>query len=121
MTGHFEQLLSGQHFAVFSEPYAGSSGIRQRWNVKPEQKVLLMTLSSYDEAYAALLIDGCPYKKVVIDVFRTQAGGVKATIDWVAAHGMVPGFMQRSATRFIAGSVVRGLKPTASIMRSLSD
>jgi hypothetical protein len=84
--GHFEQLLSGQHFAVFSAPYAGSSGVRQRWHVKPEQRILLMTLSSYDEAYAALLIDGFPYKKVFSDVFRTQAEWVKATLDWVATR-----------------------------------
>jgi hypothetical protein len=84
--GHFEQLLSGQHFAVFSAPYAGSSGIRQRWGIAAEQKVLLMTLSSYDEAYAALLIDGFPYKKVFSDVFCTQAEWVKATLDWVATR-----------------------------------
>lgn len=86
VTGHFEQLLSGQHFAVFSAPYAGSSGVRQRWNIKPEQKILLMTLSSYDEAYAALLVDGFPYKKVFSDVFRTQAEWVKATTEWVATR-----------------------------------
>lgn len=84
VTGHFRQLLSGRHFAVFSTPYAGSNGIRQRWNVGRHQKVLLITLSSYDEAYAALLIDGFPYKKVFSDIFRTQAEWVKATIDWVA-------------------------------------
>lgn len=83
---HFEQLLSGQHFAVFSAPYAGSNGagIRARWQVRPEQKVLLMTLSSYDEAYAALLVGGFPYSKVFSDVFETQAEWVRATIDWVA-------------------------------------
>lgn len=84
VTGHFEQLLSGQHFAVFSAPYAGSRGVRQRWNIKPEQKMVLMTLSSYDEAYAALLIEGFPYQKVFSDVFRTQAEWVKATTEWVA-------------------------------------
>ena len=84
VTGHFEQLLSGQHFAVYSAPYAGSRGIRQSWKVGPQQKILLMTLSSHDEAYAALLIDGFPYKKVFSDVFRTQAEWVRATMDWVA-------------------------------------
>ncbi len=83
---HFEQLLSGQHFAVFSTPYSGSSNVRQRWNIKPEQKILLMTLSSYDEAYAALLIDGFPITKVFSDVFRTQAEWMKATIEWVATR-----------------------------------
>lgn len=86
VTEHFEQLLSGQHFAVFSAPYVGSSGVRQRWHVKPEQKILLMTLSSYDEAYAALLIDCFPHKKVFSDVFHTQAEWVKATLDWVATR-----------------------------------
>lgn len=81
---HFEQLLSGHHFAVFSAPYAGSGGVRQRWNARPEQKILLMTLSSYDEAYAALLIEAFPYEKVFSDVFRTQAEWVKGTIAWVA-------------------------------------
>lgn len=86
VTSHFEQLLSGQHFSVFSAPYAGSSGVREQWNVKPGQKILLMTLSSYDEAYAALLIEAFPYKKVFSDVFRTQAEWVKATLDWVATR-----------------------------------
>jgi hypothetical protein len=60
--------------------------LRQRWSIKPEQKILLMTLSSYDEAYAALLIDGFPITKVFSDVFRTQAEWVKATTEWVATR-----------------------------------
>lgn len=83
---HFEILLSGKHFAVYSAPYAGSSSIRQRWNVRPEQKVLLLTLSSYDEAYAALLIGGFPHEKVFSDVYRTQVEWVKASLDWVASR-----------------------------------
>jgi hypothetical protein len=83
VTGHFRQLLSGQHFAVFSAPYSGSTGIRNKWPISSNQKVLLMTLSSYDEAYAALLIDAFPQEKVFSDVFKTQAEWVKATIEWV--------------------------------------
>jgi hypothetical protein len=86
VTRHFQQLLSGQHFAVFSAPYSGGSSMRQRWNIESGQKVLLMTLSSYDEAYAALLIDGFPYKKVFSDVFRTQVEWIKATLDWVTVR-----------------------------------
>lgn len=86
VTKHFTQLLSGQHFAVYSEPYTGSSGVRQRWEIGQNQKILLMTLSSYDEAYAALLIDCFPHKKVFSDVFRTQAEWVKATLEWVATR-----------------------------------
>ena len=84
--GHFKQLLSGQHFSVYSSPYAGSSSARQRWKIGQNQKVLLMTLSSYDEAYAALLIDCFPYKKVFSEVFRTQFEWVKSTLEWVATR-----------------------------------
>ena len=44
-----------------------------------------------------------------------------ATVDPVASRGVARGFMRRSATRFIVGSMVRGLKPTATIMRSRRD
>jgi hypothetical protein len=49
-----------------------------------------------------------------------------ATIDWVAAYGVPPGFMRRDATRFpdLANRGLkpfRGLKPTATIIRSLRD
>lgn len=80
--GHFQQLLSGHHFAVFSAPYTQSGDLRKRWNISKNQKVLLMTLSSYDEAYAALLISAFPPKKVFSSVFRTQAEWIRATIDW---------------------------------------
>lgn len=86
VSGHFEQLLSGKHFAVFSSPYAGHGGdvgIRSKWAIRSEQKVLLMTLSSYDEAYAAFLIDAFPENKVFSNVYRTQAEWVRATIAWV--------------------------------------
>lgn len=84
VVGHFEQLLSGHHFAVFSSPYSGNMGIRDAWGISPTQKILLMTLSSYDEAYAALLIGGFPTRKVFSNVFRTQADWIKATVAWAA-------------------------------------
>ncbi|MTD94667.1 hypothetical protein GIW81_10025 [Hyphomicrobium sp. xq] len=86
VTGHFRQLLTGSHFAVFSAPYAGTRGIRERWGIKPGQRVLLLTLSSYDEAYAALLIGAFPEQKVFSDVFRTQADWLRATIQWAASR-----------------------------------
>lgn len=84
VVGHFEQLLSGQHFAVFSAPYGESRDVRERWRIRQDQKILLMTLSSYDEAYAALLIDAFPRHKVFSDVFHTQADWLRATIAWAA-------------------------------------
>jgi len=83
---HFRQLLSGQHFAVFSSAYSGTHSIRELWGIQPQQKIALMTLSSYDEAYAALLIDGFPEEKVFSSVFRTQAQWIAATIEWAKSQ-----------------------------------
>ena len=44
-----------------------------------------------------------------------------ATVDPVAPRVVASGFMRRSATRFIVDPVIRGLKPTATVMRSLRD
>lgn len=83
VANHFEQLLAGKHFAVFSSPMTGLTGARARWSIRADQKIALMTLSSYDEAYAALLVDGFPYSKVFSDVFHTQADWVRATLEWI--------------------------------------
>lgn len=86
VVGHFKQLLSGRHHSVYSASFTGSSGVIKRWKTGQDQKILLMTLSSYDEAYAALLIDCFPYEKVFSDVFRTQAEWVEATLRWVTSR-----------------------------------
>lgn len=87
VAGHFRQLLSGQHFAVFSSPYVKPQGdLRERWQISPGQRVVLMTLSSYDEAYAAYLIDAFPERKVFSDVFRTQAEWIAATVEWARSR-----------------------------------
>ena len=44
-----------------------------------------------------------------------------ATVDGVASRGVARGFMRRSATLVIFGTAIRGLKPTATIIRSLRD
>ena len=61
VTSHFKQLLFGHHFAVFSAAHDGGKNIRELWKIDASKKILLMTLSSYDEAYAAYLIDGFSY------------------------------------------------------------
>ncbi len=81
---HFRQLLKGEHFAVFSTPYSGQISIREKWGIHSNQKILLMTLSSYDEAYAAFLIDAFPENKTFSNVYKTQFEWLKATIQWVS-------------------------------------
>ncbi len=82
VVGHLQQILNGSHFTVYSKPFEAHTDIRRKWSIRPDQKVALMTLSSYDEAYAAYLIHGFPEDKVFSDVFRTQTEWLKATIEW---------------------------------------
>lgn len=84
VSAHFAQLLKGEHFVVFSAAYSGHKTIREKWSIRADQKILLMTLSSYDEAYAAFLIDAFPEKKVFSKVFRTQVEWIESTIKWIS-------------------------------------
>ena len=83
---HFEQLLKGKSFAVYSSEYTGVGSIRQRFGIEPAQKVILLTLSSYDEAYAAYLINAFPHNKAFSDVFENQAEWIHGTISWVSSR-----------------------------------
>ena len=44
-----------------------------------------------------------------------------ATVDPVASRGGAPGFKRRAAMRFVVVAGSRGLKPTATVMKSLRD
>jgi len=44
-----------------------------------------------------------------------------ATVDAMASCGVARGFMRRAATPIIFGTMIRGLKPTATITMSLRD
>lgn len=54
ITDHFLELLRGRHIFVYSAPKAGEPpDLRQRFGVKDGQRVLVATMSSYDELFAA--------------------------------------------------------------------
>jgi hypothetical protein len=55
---------------------------------------------------------------VTVGEYSSRRG---ATVDVVASRGMAHGLKRRDATRFILRSTVRGLKPTATVMRSRRD
>ena len=80
---HYKELLKGNHFSVFSSTNKNHFDIKKEWNISLNKKVLLMTLSSYDEAFAALVIGAFPYQKVFSDVFKTQFEWIEETIKWV--------------------------------------
>ena len=71
-----------------------------------------------------------PRRRATVDVSRGfQPTGINAcyvfrrgaTVDAAVSRGVAHGFMRRAATRVIVGVAIRGLKPTATVMRSLRD
>src|SRR5262245_6685354 len=54
LTDHFLELLGGRHKFVYSAPRSGKSAdLRGYFGIAPNQRVLVATMSSYDELFAA--------------------------------------------------------------------
>ncbi|MGJ4950094.1 glycosyltransferase [Bradyrhizobium sp. HKCCYLS20291] len=87
LRGHFRELVSGKSFAVYSSPATGKTvSVRAQLKIPKDAKILLMTLSSFDEAYAAYIIGRFPERKVTSPVFKDQFEWVKSTLDHFAAR-----------------------------------
>lgn len=84
VTGHFQELLRGKSFAVYSEPVKDGVSLRTRFGVPDGAKIVMATLSSFDEAYAAYMIDKFPERKVKSPIFRDQFEWIQKTIAHVA-------------------------------------
>jgi hypothetical protein len=77
VTDHFEQLFRGTSvFAYSAAKSTRSEDLRARFGVKPEQKMLVASMSSYDEYVAAAAIGEMPVAHSAL--FPTQ-------IEWVRA------------------------------------
>lgn len=86
VTGHFCELFDARSYAVYSAPAAGALNLRSRFQVPPAAKVLLATLSSFDEAYAAFVIGKFPSRKVHSPVYANQFEWIKDTIARLAGR-----------------------------------
>ncbi len=86
VVGHFKELFAGTSFAVYSAPLQTAFSVRQRFGIPPGAKLMLATLSSYDEAYAAVIIRRFPEQKLSSEVFRDQFEWMQRTIDYVAGR-----------------------------------
>ncbi len=84
VTGHFHELLNAKSFAVYSEPAAQTVSFRQHFGIPDNARIVLATLSSFDEAYAANVIGKFPDRKVKSLVFRDQFEWIEKTIAHVA-------------------------------------
>ena len=80
---HIEELYEGRSFAVFSEPKRGGFVLRDYFSIPNSSKIILATLSSFDEAYSASIIGGFPERKVKSTVFKDQFEWIEKTISFL--------------------------------------
>ena len=85
ITDHFLELLKGRSAFTYSAPKADAGGnIHERFGIKPTQKILCATLSSYDERFAAETIGAL--RKIDGLLFPHQKDWVRELIAYVASR-----------------------------------
>ena len=83
---HFEEIELGRNYSVYSAKSSRPRDIREVHRIGSDKKILLATLSSYDEAFSALVIGGFPVEKFESDVFASQFDWISALVEWVSAR-----------------------------------
>lgn len=81
VTNHFLELFKGQHFLAYSSAKRNTVDIRDLFKVKNDQKLLVATMSSYDERFAAEVIGALPQHSNLI--FANQIEWLKVLIEFV--------------------------------------
>ena len=84
-TDHFIEVLKGRSSFVYSSARMGETvDARKRFNVQPGQRILLATMSSYDELFAAEAIGLFPsdYKTP----FPDQVSWLHTLLSWIAGR-----------------------------------
>lgn len=82
VTDHFLQLFRGTSVLAYSAPKALETiDVRRRFGIRADQKLLVVTMSSYDEYVAAFAVDGVPDPSTL--PFPTQIEWIRALLEWV--------------------------------------
>ncbi len=89
VNGHLSELASGRSFSVYSATSNRNADVRKVHGISLDRKVLLAAVSSYDEAYSAMVIGGFPREKFVSDVYADQFAWITALISWASARSDV--------------------------------
>jgi hypothetical protein len=85
VTDHFLSLLDGQHFLVYSSPRKGKPiNIRLHFGIQENQKILVATMSSYDEIFAAEM-SGIIFNENDL-IFPRQIDWIKSLIDFAESR-----------------------------------
>lgn len=82
VTNHFLELFKAKNRLVYSAPKSGKKvSIRKIFNIKNNQKILVATMSSYDELFAAQYVGAWNTPKDLM--FLSQVLWIKALIGYV--------------------------------------
>ncbi len=85
ITDHFLVLFSGTSVFGYSSAAGGAEmDLRARYGVRRDQRLLVATMSSYDERFAAQTIGALPSEPVLL--FPKQVDWIEALVDFVQAR-----------------------------------
>lgn len=85
VTDHFVELLGGRSGFVYSARKAtASAGIRERFGIAPQARILVATLGSYDEEFAAEAVGARVHGRP--PMFPMQADWVRALCGFAASR-----------------------------------
>jgi hypothetical protein len=85
VTNHFLTLFSGQHFLVYSLPKSEkATDLKSFFRIQENQKILVATMSSYDEIFASQVVGEMPSDYSLI--FPEQVDWIKSLIDFVESR-----------------------------------
>jgi len=79
---HFKRIRSGNSYSIWS-PTSTGVNIREYFGVPQSNRLILLALSSSDEVYSALAINGFSKNRFESKVFKTQFEWVEETIKFV--------------------------------------
>jgi hypothetical protein len=83
--GHLDELVKASSYSVYS-PRSNGLDVARHHGIDSSRSILLSTLSSYDEAFSALVIGGFPPEKFYSNVFVNQFEWIRELVDWVSKH-----------------------------------
>lgn len=84
VTQHYKKLLDAKNFLVYSSPTQYNKNIRDYFSIKPNQKIILCTMSSYDEMFSAKMLGTINPKTELL--FHSQIEWIADTIKHIKEH-----------------------------------
>lgn len=78
---HVEELSASRSFSVYSTKARGASA-RAHFGIDSHSPIVVAAVSSYDEAYSAVVIGGFPEKKFRSHVFVDQFDWIRSLVAW---------------------------------------